>query len=167
METRRSDMIGIRMVILPLDASLSGSIAKVTDGDGIEELSDLTAQVHPHFTGNAVILSGTLLARSVAYTEHQFERSLRGTDNVAESYLRGFPDQVIAAIGAALAAKHLRFFQLLKDLLQVPGTDLLTPGDVLDLGWETNRVKSDVEKSSDTVTAFGGKSHQIAPFLSV
>jgi hypothetical protein len=150
-----SNVIGVRMVILPLDTGITSSVAEIAYGDGIEEITYLTAYVQPHVTGNTIVLSGTLLTRCVANTEHQLEGSLGRTDDVTEGNIVRLLDKVVSAVGTALAAKDLGFFQLLEDLLKIPGADLLAPGDVLDLGRKTYGVVGNVEKSSDTVAALG------------
>jgi hypothetical protein len=152
-------VIGVRMIILSLDTGIPGFFTEIANGDRIEKSTYLPAYVQPHITGNTIVLSGTLFTWCVTNTKHQLEGSLGGTDDVTEGNIGGFLDKVIAAVGTPLASKYLGFFKLLEDLLKIPGADLLTPGNILDLGRETNRVVSDVEKSSDAVTALGGKSH--------
>jgi hypothetical protein len=125
------------MVILPLNACLTGPVAKIAYGYGIEKFAYLRAQVQPHFTGNTIFFSGTLLTRCVANTKHQLKGSLGGTDDVTKSNFFGVFDKVVTSVRAPLAAKDLSFFQLLEDLLQIPGADLLTSGDVFNLGGKT------------------------------
>jgi hypothetical protein len=143
------------MVILPLDTCITSSVAKIANGYGIEEFAYLTAYVQPHVTGNTLVLSGTLLTWCVANAENQLEGSLGRPDNVTEGNIVRIFDKVVSAVGTTFAAKDLGFFQLLEDLLKIPGADLLAPGDVLDLGRKTYRVVGNVEKSSDTVAALG------------
>jgi len=152
------------MVILSLDTGITCSVAEIIYGNRIEKIAYLLAYVQPHIAGNTIFLSRTLFTRCVANAEHQLEGSFGRTDDVTESNIAGGLNKKIAAVGTALAAKDLGFFQFLEDLLKISGADLLTPGDVLDLCRKTYGVIGYVEKSPDAVAALCGKSHFLLLF---
>ena len=81
----------------------------------------------------------------LAHAEHQLDRSLGAGDDVVDGDVLGLLEQEVASLGAALAAQDPRLLELLEDLLEISGTDLLPAGYILYLCRQSNRMVGDVK----------------------
>ena len=138
-------MIGIRVVVFSLYAYVARPLTKVLYTDRIEKSADLLADIQPHLLGDAFVRSGALLFGRLAGAKDELEGTLGGPDNVTQGNIFRLLEKKITTVGASLASQDVCFFQLLKNLFEITWADLLTPGDILDLGGKTHRVVCDVE----------------------
>jgi hypothetical protein len=156
-----SDIIVETVILFPPYSQVATLLAEVFQGYSGKKFVEPFPGGPPHRLGHAapVKFAPALVFLLSGGALHQKGIALGSLENFPHGYLFRLPGKTVSTLGAPFAFQDTRFLEALKDLLQIPGGDILSAGNILDLTWEGSTIVGHVEKGAQSITALGGKSH--------
>src|SRR4051812_7068368 len=129
-----SDDIDVALRPRAFQTLVFGSRADISDRHLVEASFDARGQIPKNEFSNAPRVTGGLGALRPGLALAEANRAFESAHHITQPNVRRAARQAVATLRPALGANDARALQILKDLLQEAGRDVLPLRDVLDLG---------------------------------